>query len=78
MRFYAVVALGLAAFALARPAAEGEEKRDLAAALPDPIQGNDEIIVLDEPTDIVARHAAAAAAANNTAATGDGKKAKSS
>lgn len=80
MKFYAVVALGLAAFAMARPAAEAEEKRDLAAdlsaALPHPIQGTDKIMVPDEPTDLVTRQTTAAAA-NNTAATGK-KKAKSS
>jgi hypothetical protein len=77
MKFSAVLALGLAAFALARPAPEAVEERDLAgdltAALPHPIQASDKIMVPDAPVDLVTKRQAAN---GTTAATA--KKAKSS
>lgn len=68
MRFSAIFALGLAAFAMATPfpeaeagVAEIEEKRSLAdslaGALPHPVGGADKVMSSGKPSDLVTRQA---------------------
>lgn len=84
MKFSAVLALGLAAFALAKPIPDAEaeasdvsDKRDLQsnvkAALPHPIQASDIMVSDEEPADLVTRANANATATNAKKGKGKGK-----